>query len=189
MPLFSLAVLFAHSLTDLTHSLIYALTRLLTRSLAHSHVDVFVHSLVSFFNHRGSTLLYVQSQMAAYLRSALSIIKPHLQPLAAQPTWGQQLAANSPALSTEEDSVSPWVWAHPPSPPQEPLLAQGNGQQGCSSTNLPPIQLGVTATAKLAMEGIVRLSWILLCRDQLTMAWTANMECAQNALLTRNSEV
>ena len=127
--------------------------------------------------------------MAAYLQSVLSIIKPHLQPVAAQPTWGQQLAANSPALSIEEDSLSPWVWAQPPSPPQERLLAQGKSHQGCSSTRLPQIQLGVTAMASQAVEGILKLSWLLLCRGQLTEAWAANMESAQNALLTRNSEV
>ena len=119
----------------------------------------------------------------------MRIIKPHLQPLAAEPTLGQQLAADSPALNTDEDSSSLWVWGQPPPPPEDPLHAQGGGQHGCSSTDLDQVSLGSVAIARQAVEGIVKLTWLSLCRAQLTTAWAANMECAQHALLIGAFEV
>ena len=41
----------------------------------------------------------------------------------------------------------------------------------------------------MALEGVLKLTWLLLCQDELTKAWAANMECAQSALLADDSEV
>ena len=40
-----------------------------------------------------------------------------------------------------------------------------------------------------AVEGIVRLGWLVHCQEQLASAWRDNLACAQQAFMTGNLQV
>ena len=127
--------------------------------------------------------MLLQSQITACLQSALSIIKPHLHLLAADATWGDQLAADSPALSVDEDSPSLWLWGEPQNSAPGPLHEQRTGQHGGSRADGSESLVASESIAGQGVQGVLKLAWLLRCRARLTAAWQSNMGHVQFALM------
>lgn len=142
----------------------------------------------------------MQCDVVVYLRGVLSMIKPHLGSLLAKGSWAVHLLDHGPMLSISEDSPPPWGMlstpANPGSTPQRPLSPGSkdeypysnakNSEQhhGSRGQGLEPSQL-----AAEALDGVVRLGWLLTCRARLTRAWRATLSQGQQALMTSSFEV
>lgn len=137
----------------------------------------------------------MQSHIAAYLRSALSIIKPHLGPLLAKASWGQQLAAQTPGGLPRNPSTHDSTPHHSPSQHRSssPKSNEHNYHTGSGGKEVAGVYMAQgaepTQTAVGALKGVFQLGWLLLCRTQLTKAWQANFGHAQLALETGSSGV
>ena len=142
----------------------------------------------------------LQCDFVAYLRSILSILKPHLGLLAVDADWNQQLVNDGPSLSMSEDAPPPWdLPTHPfptgspchfSSTPKDSKQHADNGLgTNPAGESLAAEGLDMSQTASEALKGIIRLGWLLLCRARLSRAWRAILKHTQQALMTGSFEV
>ena len=135
-----------------------------------------------------------------YMRSALSIIKPHLKSLLTEAAWTQQLVNQGPTLSISEDIPPPWGQSRHPSMPGDPphgassLSNSDQHVEGSLETikvaeGLGNESLESSQTVDEALKGLLRLGWLMLCQARLAEAWHASLGHAQQALLTCSFEV
>lgn len=143
----------------------------------------------------------LQCDIVAYLRSILSVLKPHLGLLAADAAhWNQQLVDDGPSLSISEDAAAPWGLPTHPFPTRSPLPFSSTPEDSKqhADNGLGTNQAGeswgaegldMSQTASEALKGMIRLGWLLLCRARLSTAWQGNLKHTQQALMTGSFEV
>ena len=134
------------------------------------------------------------------MRSALSIIEPHLKPLLTEGSWIQQLVDQGPTLSINEDTPPPWGQARHPSmpghPPRGPSTLSDSDQHTEGSPETITLTEGLedesqksSQTVDEALKGLMRLGWLLLCQARLAEAWHTTLRHSQQALRTSSFEV
>lgn len=134
------------------------------------------------------------------MRSALSIMKPHLKPLLSEASWTQQLVDQGPTLSINEDTPPPWGQVRPPPMPghaphgastlsDSDQHVEGSPETITLAERLGDESLESSQTVDESLKGLFRLGWLVLCQARLAEAWHACLRHAQQALRTSSFEV